>query len=117
MRKALKGINISAFLFQSMTTQVDDGAQQKSSRLSFRKRFWKWREIFLFHTTRWSTRCPKITNHNQKYLRVFLDKNFIARVPKKQIQHSKELVLRKRVAEQEESISLLMNAIDLLLEQ
>ena len=38
-------------------------------------------------------------------------------VPQKYIQHSKELVLRNRVAEQNETISLLMNALDLLLEQ
>ena len=53
----------------------------------------------------------------KKSLRVFLDKNFMARVPEKHIQHSKELKLRKRVAEQDETILLLINAMDLLLDQ
>ena len=44
-------------------------------------------------------------------LRVFLDKNFMARVPEKHIQHSRELKLRKRVAEQDETISLLVSTI------
>ena len=35
----------------------------------------------------------------------------------KLISHSEELVLRKRVAEQEETIALLTNAFTLLLEQ
>lgn len=35
----------------------------------------------------------------------------------KLIRHSKELVLRKRVAKQEETFSLLMFTLDLLLEQ
>ena len=41
----------------------------------------------------------------------------MTRVPDNLIRHSKELKLRKRVAEQDETISLLMNAMDLLLEQ
>ena len=45
------------------------------------------------------------------------DRHFMARVPEKLTRHSKELILRKRVAEPEETISLLMNAMDLLLEQ
>ena len=53
----------------------------------------------------------------KKSLRVILDQNFLARVPDKLIKHSRELKLRKRVAEQDETISLLMNARDLLLEQ
>ena len=44
-------------------------------------------------------------------------RNFMTRVPDNLIRHSKELKLRKRVAEQDETISLLMNAMDLLLEQ
>ena len=39
-----------------------------------------------------------------KKLEVRLDQNFMTRVPEKLIRHSKELVLRKRVAEQEETI-------------
>ena len=41
----------------------------------------------------------------------------MARVSEKHIRHSKEFVLRKRVAKQEETISLIVNAFDLLLEQ
>lgn len=50
-------------------------------------------------------------------MRVSLDQNFMARVWEKLIRHSKEMVLRKRVAEQQETISLLVDALDLLLEQ
>ena len=46
-----------------------------------------------------------------------LDQSFMARVPDNLIKHSQELKLRKRVAEQDETISLLMNAMDLLLDQ
>lgn len=42
-----------------------------------------------------------------------LDRNFMAKVPQKHIQHSKELVLRKRIAVQEKTNSLLMNTVDL----
>ena len=52
-----------------------------------------------------------------KSMVVLLDRNFMARVPDNLIRHSKELKLRKRVAEQDETIWLLMNAMDLLLEQ
>ena len=41
----------------------------------------------------------------------------MARVPEKRIQHSRELKLCKKVAELDETISLLMNAMDLLLDQ
>ena len=48
---------------------------------------------------------------------VLLDQNFMARVPENVIRHSKELKLHKKIAEQQEKIALLMNAIDLLLDQ
>ena len=64
------------------------------------------------------TPLPKITGQVRlKSMVVLLDRNFMARVPDNLIRHSKELKLRKRVAEQDETISLLMNAMDLLLEQ
>ena len=64
------------------------------------------------------TPLPKITGQVRlKSMVVLLDRNFITRVPENLITHSRELKLRKRVAEQDETISLLMNAIDLLLEQ
>ena len=52
-----------------------------------------------------------------KTMEVQLDQNFMARVPDNLIKHSRELKLRKRVAEQDETISLVMNAMDLLLDQ
>ena len=64
------------------------------------------------------TPLSKITGQvRPKSMVVLLDRNFIARVPDNLIRHSRELKLRKRVAEQDETISLLMNAMDLLLEQ
>ena len=51
----------------------------------------------------------------RKKMMVLLDRNFMARVPDNLIKHSWELKLRKRVAEQDETISLLMNAMELLL--
>ena len=64
------------------------------------------------------TPLPKITGQVRlKSMVVLLDRNFITRVPDNLIRYSKELKLRKRVAEQDETISLLMNAMDLLLEQ
>ena len=53
----------------------------------------------------------------RKKMVVLLDRHFMARVPENEIQHSRELKLCKRVAEQEETISLLGKALDLLLEQ
>lgn len=52
-----------------------------------------------------------------KTMEVQLDQNFMARVPDNLMKQSRELKLRKRVTEQEETISLLMNGIDLLLEK
>ena len=52
-----------------------------------------------------------------KSMVVRLDRNFMSRVPDRCIKHSRELKLRKRVAEQDETISLLGKALDLLLEQ
>ena len=64
------------------------------------------------------TPLPKITGQVRlKSMVVLLDRNVMTRVPDNLIRHSKELKLRKRVAEQDETISLLMNAMDLLLEQ
>lgn len=64
-------------------------------------------------------------------LEVWLDPHFLANVPKKHLQHLKELILRKQLAVKEKTISqllnttelqektntLLFNALDLLLEQ
>ena len=78
------------------------------------------RDLFLPHNTLVDT-LPK--DHSpyrpkrKKSLRVFLNKNFMTRVPDRCIKHSRELKLLKRVAEQDETISLLMNGIDVLLEQ
>ena len=64
------------------------------------------------------TPLPKIREGVRlKTMEVQLDQTFMARVPDNLIKHSRELKLRKRVAEQEETISLLMNGIDLLLEK
>ena len=64
------------------------------------------------------TPLPKIREGVRlKTMEVQLDQNVMARVPENVIQHSRELKLRKRVAEQDETISLFMNGIDLLLEQ
>ena len=52
-----------------------------------------------------------------KKMKVCLDRNFMARVPENVIQHSMELKLRKKVAGEEETIALLVNAIDVLLDQ
>ena len=61
---------------------------------------------------------PKIRDGVRlKTIEVQLDQNLMARVPDKLIEHSRELKLRKRVAEQDETISLLMNAMDSLLDQ
>ena len=51
-----------------------------------------------------------------KEMQVRLDQNFMARIPEKLIRQSKRLVLRKRVAEQEKRISLLMDALESFLE-
>ena len=65
-----------------------------------------------------ATPLPNISKEVKlKELEVRLDQDFMARVPEKLIKHSKELVLRKRVAEKEEAITLLTNALNLLLEQ
>ena len=64
------------------------------------------------------TPLPKIRDGVKlKTMEVQLDQNFMARVPDNLIKYSRELKLRKRVAEQDETISLLMNVMDLLLEQ
>ena len=53
----------------------------------------------------------------QRKMVVLLDRNFMARVPENVIQHSRELKLHKKIAEQQETISLLGKALDLLLDQ
>ena len=64
------------------------------------------------------TPLPKISGGvKRKKMMVLSDRNFMTRVPDKLIRHSRELKLLKRVAEQDETISLLMNAMDLLVEQ
>ena len=61
---------------------------------------------------------PKISGGvKRKKMMVLLDRNFMTRVPDKLIRHSRELKLLKRVAEQDEMISLLGKALDLLLHQ
>ena len=66
------------------------------------------------------TPLPKISGEVRlKSMVVLLDQNFMARMPDcdNLIKHSRELKLRKRVAEQDETISLLGKALDVLLEQ
>ena len=64
------------------------------------------------------TLLPKISGEvGLKPMVVLLDQNFMARIPDNLIRHLKELKLRKRVAEQDETISLLGKALDVLLEQ
>ena len=64
------------------------------------------------------TPLPKMKDRVKlKTMEVQLDQNFMARVPDNLIKHSRELKLCKRVAEQDETISLLMNAMDLFLDQ
>ena len=64
------------------------------------------------------TPLPKISGEVRlKSMVVLLDRNFMTRVPDKLIRHSRELKLCTWVAEQDETISLLGKALDLLLEQ
>ena len=64
------------------------------------------------------TLLPKIRDGVRlRTMEVQLDQKFIARVPDNLIKHSRKLKLRKRVAEQDETISFLMNAMDLFLDQ
>ena len=78
------------------------------------------KDLFLPHNTLVDTLSKDHKPYRperKKSFRVFLDKNFMARVPDNLIKHSRELKLQKRIAEQQETISLLMNAMDVLLEQ
>ena len=78
------------------------------------------KDLFLPHNTLVDTLSKDHKPYRperKKSLRVFLDKNFMARVPDNLIKHSRELKLQKRIAEQQETISLLINATDVLLEQ
>ena len=52
-----------------------------------------------------------------KGLKVLVDPNVLARVPENLLRHSKELTLRKKVAEEKKKNALLMNALVSLLEQ
>ena len=64
------------------------------------------------------TPLPKISGEVRlKSMVVQLDRNFITRVPNSLIRHSKELKLLKKIAQQQEAISLLMKALDVLLEE
>ena len=64
------------------------------------------------------TPLPKISGEVRlKSMVILLDRNFMTRVPDKVMRHLRELKLCKRVAEQDETISLLGKALDLLLEQ
>ena len=64
------------------------------------------------------TPLPKISGEVKlKSMVVLLDRNFITRVPDNLIRHSKELKLHKKIAEQQETIALLMKALDVLLDQ
>ena len=64
------------------------------------------------------TPLPKISGEvGVKSMVVLLDQNFMAKIPDNLIKHSRELKLRKRVAEQDETISLLKKALGVLLEQ
>ena len=64
------------------------------------------------------TPLPKISGGvKRKKMMVLLDRNFMTRVPDKLIRHSREIKLHKKIAEQQETISLLGKALDLLLDQ
>ena len=64
------------------------------------------------------TPLPKISGGvKRKKMMVLLDRNFMTRVPDKLIRHSRELKLHKKIAQQQETISLLGKALDLLLDQ
>ena len=64
------------------------------------------------------TPLPKISGGvKRKKIMVLLYRNFMTRVPDKLIRHSRELKLHKKIAQQQETISLLGKALDLLLDQ
>ena len=64
------------------------------------------------------TPLPKISGRvKRKKMMVLLDRNLMTRVPEKLIRHSRELKLHKKSSEQQETISLLGKALDLLLDQ
>ena len=64
------------------------------------------------------TPLPKISGGVRlKPMVVLLNQILMASVPDNLIRHSKELKLRKRVAEKDKTISLFMNEMDVLLEQ
>ena len=77
------------------------------------------RDLFLLNNSLVDeTPLPKIRDGVRlKTMEVQLDQNFMARVPDYLIKHSRELKLHKRVAEQQETMSLLGKALDLLLDQ
>ena len=53
----------------------------------------------------------------RKKMVVLLERNFMARVPENVIQHLRELKLCKKISEQQETISLLGKALNVLLDQ
>ena len=64
------------------------------------------------------TPLPKISGGVRlKPMVVLLNQILMASVPDNLIRHSKELKLRKSVAEKDKTISLFMNEMDVLLEQ
>ena len=76
------------------------------------------KDLFLPQNTLVDTPAQRSSGEvKRKKMVVLLDRNFMARVPDNVIQHFRELKLRKRVAEQGETISLLGKALDLLLDQ
>ena len=48
-----------------------------------------------------------------RQLKVRLDRHFLEKVPNKHLQHTKELLLRKQLAEKETTISLLLHTVEL----
>ena len=61
-----------------------------------------------------ATPLPEIKDKiTLKTLEVRLDPQFMATIPAKYLHHSKELRLRKKVAEQEKTISLLTSTLEL----
>ena len=61
-----------------------------------------------------ATPLPEINEKVRlKIMEIRLDLQFLTTVPAKHIQHSKELGLRKKVAQQEKTISLLTSTVEL----
>ena len=71
--------------------------------------------FFTTYSSPWNLRIS--VGVKRKKMVVLLDQNFMARVPENVIQHSRELKIHKKIAEQQGTISLLGKALDLLLDQ